>query len=142
MFLWICCLFILCRILFSFIHPLEHNWKTWHKFDQKKTLEQVFGPNDVTKLLGSCQRLRLGYLKKYFFKKCLFCACGLYNRLYHWIRIIKFLLARHWDFIWWSSRSTYEQRPLSDVTNESLLAEPFPNPPTPLKVNSWEFFPF
>ena len=37
-----------------------------HKFDQKKTLEQVFGQNDFTKLLGSCRRLRLGYLEKYF----------------------------------------------------------------------------
>ena len=40
-----------------------------HKFDQKKTLEQVFGQNDFTKLLGSCRRLRLGYLKKYIFLK-------------------------------------------------------------------------
>ena len=54
-----------------------------HKFDQKKTLEQVFGQNDLTRLLGSCRRLRLGYLKNFFLKKCLFCACGLYNRLYH-----------------------------------------------------------
>ena len=30
-----------------------------HKFDQEKTLEQVFGQNDFTRL----------YLKKYFFKK-------------------------------------------------------------------------
>ena len=128
------CLFVLiCRILFSFIHPLEHNWKTytslirkrhWNKFSAKMTSQ------DYT-------------LRNIFSKKCLFCACGLYNRLYHWIRIIKFFLARHWDFIWWSSRSTYEQRPVSDVTNESPLAEPFPNPhsPTPLKVNSWECFP-
>ena len=113
-----------------------------HKFDQKKTLEQVFGKNDFTKLLGSCRRLRLGYLEKYFFKKCLFCACGLYNRLYHWIRIIKFFLARHWDFTWWSSRSTYEQRPVSDLTNKFLLAEPFPNIPCPSKSQFMRVFPF
>ena len=113
-----------------------------HKFDQKKTLEQVFGQNDFTKLLGSCRRLRLGYLEKYFKRNVCFALV-----VYIIDSIIelesKFFLARHWDFIWWSSRSTYEQRPVSDVTKESLLAEPFPNPPppptpTPLKVNSWQ----
>ena len=115
LFLCICCLFILCRILFSFIHPLEHLPGRPTQVWSEKDIGTSFRQKWRHKLLGSCRRLRLGYVKKYFFKKCLFCACGLYNRPYHWIRIIKFLSARHWDFIWWSSRSTYEQRPVSDV---------------------------
>ena len=147
-FFCICCLLLLLFVCFIqnlifFYSSTRTQLEDLHKFDQKKTLEQVFGKHDFTKLLGSCRRLRLGYLEKYFLKKCfMFCACGLYNRLYHWIRIIKFFLARLWDFIWRSSGSTYEQRLVSDVTNEFLLAEPFPNPPTPLKVNSRECFPF
>ena len=105
--------FVVCFMqnLIFFYSSTRAQLEDLHKFDQKKTLEQVLGGNDFTKLLRSCRRLRLGYLEKYIFFKCLFCACGLYNRRYHWIRIIKFFLARHWDFIWWSSRSTYEQSP-------------------------------
>ena len=111
-----CCLFVCFMQNLIFFYSSTRNTtgrptQVWSEKDIGTSFRQKWRH----KLLGSCRRLRLGYVKKYFFKKCLFCACGLYNRPYHWIRIIKFLSARHWDFIWWSSRSTYEQRPVSDV---------------------------
>ena len=65
-----CCLFVcFMQNLIFFYSSTRTQLEDLHKFDQKKTLEQVFGQNDFTKLLGSCRRLRLGYLKKYIFLK-------------------------------------------------------------------------
>ena len=38
-----CCLFVLCRILFSFIHPLEHNWKTYTSLIRKRHWNKFLG---------------------------------------------------------------------------------------------------